>query len=202
MPWPTAAASSIETRNAQLDDAYAAQNLGVTPGPYVLIAVTDTGIGMSADVSAKAFDPFFTTKEVGKGTGLGLSQVYGFIKQSSGYVKIDSAPGRGTTVKVYLPRMCGSEDETASPSPRSLENAAADGVAILVVEDEPAMRQVSGRGALVRASATRVFEARRHDGAGAMQISIPRSRCYSPTSSCRTSTAANSPTRPAEGGRI
>jgi PAS domain S-box-containing protein len=133
---------TIETRNAQLDDVYASQHPGVTPGSYVMIAVIDSGTGMAADVIAKAFDPFFTTKEVGKGTGLGLSQVYGFIKQSRGYVEIDSEPGRGTTVKIYLPRMVGSEDEAPSPSGGS-QGLAQDGATILVVEDEPAMRQVS-----------------------------------------------------------
>jgi PAS domain S-box-containing protein len=153
---------TIETRNAQIDDAYASQNFGVTPGPYVMIAVTDTGTGMTSDVIAKAFDPFFTTKEVGKGTGLGLSQVYGFIKQSSGYVKIDSAPGRGTTVRVFLPRMCVTDEEAPTPEGASLGSTAADGVAILVVEDEPAMRQVS-----VDALTTLGFYVYEADGAAA-----------------------------------
>src|SRR6202040_3232476 len=92
---------TVETLNAQLDDHYAA-------GQYVMIAVTDTGTGMSREVIAKAFDPFFTTKKSGVGTGLGLSQVYGFVKQSGGHVKIYSEAGDGTTIKIYLPRYFGA----------------------------------------------------------------------------------------------
>lgn len=89
---------TIETLNVHLDERYASANLGVKPGQYVLIATTDTGYGMEAHVLAKAFDPFFTTADVGKGTGVGLSQVYGFVKQSGGNVKIYSEKGHGTTV--------------------------------------------------------------------------------------------------------
>lgn len=134
---------TIETQNAHLDDRYAAAHIGVSAGQYVLIAVTDTGEGMSEDVIAKAFDPFFTTKEVGKGTGLGLSQVYGFVKQSGGHVKIYSERGEGTTVKVYMPRLVGADvahcvEEAVSDAPVSEQ-----GEVILVVEDEPAVRQFS-----------------------------------------------------------
>src|SRR5712671_680871 len=101
---------TIETANTHLDDAYARMHDDVKPGQYVGIFVTDTGIGMSADISSQVFDPFFTTKEIGQGTGLGLSQVYGFIKQSGGHVKIYSEVGEGTTVKLYLPRHRGAED--------------------------------------------------------------------------------------------
>ena len=89
--------------NATLDRRYAALHRDVTPGPYVLVAVSDTGTGMPADIVAQAFDPFFTTKNEGRGTGLGLSMVYGFVRQSNGHIRIDSAIGQGTSVKLYLP---------------------------------------------------------------------------------------------------
>jgi PAS domain S-box-containing protein len=134
---------TIETANCHLDENYAAGHLGVPAGQYVMIAVSDTGTGMAPDVIAKAFDPFFTTKDVGRGTGLGLSQVYGFVKQSGGHVKIYSEIGQGTTVKVYLPRMVGAVDEpavevTAPGAPRGEAQEV-----ILVVEDEPAVRRFS-----------------------------------------------------------
>ncbi len=134
---------TIETQNAHLDSRYAADNPGVPPGQYVLVAVTDTGSGMPDSVIAKAFDPFFTTKAVGKGTGLGLSQVYGFVKQSGGHVKIYSEPGQGTTVKVYLPRLVGETSDrvdAAREPPIPLGDARE---VILVVEDEPSVRRFS-----------------------------------------------------------
>ena len=134
---------TIETQNTHLDDRYCAAHPGVPAGQYVLIAVTDTGTGMSADVIAKAFDPFFTTKEVGKGTGLGLSQVYGFVKQTGGHVKIYSEPGEGTTVKIYLLRLMTAEDDVAEAETRAEIPLGEMDEVVLVVEDESAMRQLS-----------------------------------------------------------
>ena len=111
---------TIETGNMHLDDDYAAHNADVTPGDYVMLAVTDTGVGMPPDVVERAFEPFFTTKGVGKGTGLGLSMIYGFAKQSRGHVKIYSEVGHGTTVRLYLPRPSdiARAEAAAPPSPR------------------------------------------------------------------------------------
>lgn len=134
---------TVETQNTHLDTNYVAEHLGVAAGQYVLIAVTDTGTGMTKEVIAKAFDPFFTTKEVGKGTGLGLSQVYGFVKQSNGHVKIYSEPGQGTTFKVYLPRHIGPADEPNIGNPAEELPLGELQEVLLVVEDEPWVRQFS-----------------------------------------------------------
>lgn len=133
---------TVETANAHLDDIYAAQHAGVPQGQYVMIAVTDTGCGMSSDTIQKAFDPFFTTKSVGKGTGLGLSQVHGFVHQSGGYVKIYSEIGQGTTVKIYLPRFYGGSEDALPPF-RFIPTLSGVGTTILVVEDEESVRNVS-----------------------------------------------------------
>ena len=135
---------TIETGNAALDDAYVAKEVGVAPGQYVMVAVTDVGTGMSAEVLEKVFDPFFTTKPVGHGTGLGLSMVYGFAKQSGGHVRVYSEPGRGTTVKIYLPRYFGSLEEASNAARPSVTPPPASGVeVVLVVEDEARVRQMS-----------------------------------------------------------
>ncbi|GGD43756.1 PAS domain S-box protein [Aureimonas glaciei] len=134
---------TIETQNAHLDDRYAAGNIGLAPGQYVLIAVTDSGTGMSAHVIEKAFDPFFTTKEVGKGTGLGLSQVYGFVKQSGGHVKIYSEPGRGTTVKLYLPRHIGEGETIEQESFSAAILPEETTQLVLVVEDDETVRRMT-----------------------------------------------------------
>ena len=130
---------TIETANTHLDDAYARMHGDVQPGQYVAIAVTDTGIGMAAETVAHAFEPFFTTKEIGQGTGLGLSQVYGFIKQSGGHVKLYSEVGEGTTVKLYLPRYLGAED-IAGERLETREVPRGNGEVVLVVEDDPDVR--------------------------------------------------------------
>jgi signal transduction histidine kinase len=134
---------TIETANASLDDGYAALNSDVTAGQYVMVAVSDNGSGMSPDVLARAFDPFFTTKGVGRGTGLGLSQVYGFVKQSGGHIKIYSEPGQGTTVKMYLPRLFGVEEPKTRSEPISAMPTGNSRQIILVVEDEGRVRQLA-----------------------------------------------------------
>jgi len=131
---------TIETCNAHLDGQYAASVRDVRPGQYVCICVTDTGTGMSQDTISRAFDPFFTTKPLGQGTGLGLSMIYGFARQSEGYAKIYSELGKGTTVKLYLPRHRDPE-EVVETSPIVLEdNRAEQGETILVIEDDPVVR--------------------------------------------------------------
>jgi CheY-like chemotaxis protein len=132
---------TIETANAHLDEAYARAN-GVAAGQYVMIAVTDTGSGMTPDVVDRAFDPFFTTKPAGQGTGLGLSQVYGFVRQTHGHVKIYSEPNHGSTVKIYLPRLVAehaAESEESKPVPARLVGKPEE--IVMVVEDEDRVRQ-------------------------------------------------------------
>jgi PAS domain S-box-containing protein len=133
---------TIETANTALDESYAATDTEVIPGQYVMIAVSDTGVGMTAEVVARAFEPFFTTKEVGRGTGLGLSMVYGFVKQSGGHVTIYSEPGQGTTVKLYFPRYMGTAPQPIVQVRSTVPHAARDEV-ILVVEDSAEVRSYS-----------------------------------------------------------
>ncbi len=130
----------IATGNARLDSS-AAGTPALSSGEYICISVTDTGVGMSAEVAARAFDPFFTTKPIGQGTGLGLSMIYGFARQSNGHVTIDSRPGQGTSVKLYLPRHHGDFDTEQASAVRAAEHAAT-GETVLVVEDEPVVRGV------------------------------------------------------------
>jgi signal transduction histidine kinase len=138
---PNGGKVTIETANCYLDKAYVS-NLSepVTEGQYIMIAVADTGTGMDRAIIERAFDPFFTTKDVGKGTGLGLSQVYGFVRQSSGHVKIYSEPGQGATVKIYLRRSAAREDERDAEAARADAAQASGTETILVVEDDPALR--------------------------------------------------------------
>jgi signal transduction histidine kinase/ActR/RegA family two-component response regulator len=139
---PSGGRLTIETANTHLDEAYSAANGEIRPGQYVMVAVSDTGIGMSREVLEKVFEPFFTTKEIGQGTGLGLSMVYGFVRQSDGHVKIYSEPGRGTTVKIYLPRLVGGEEEEERRGPADLPRAEAHET-VLVVEDDAEVRAYS-----------------------------------------------------------
>jgi PAS domain S-box-containing protein len=132
---------TIETANCHLDEAYVtALAEPVKAGQYVMIAVTDTGVGIDAATLPHVFEPFFTTKGVGKGTGLGLSQVYGFVRQSAGHVAIYSEPREGTTVRIYLPRYMGSPEESEAPETPGSVIGATGTESILVVEDDDAVR--------------------------------------------------------------
>lgn len=156
----------IETANARLDEAYAAQQAEVAPGQYVVIAVTDTGTGMSKETAARVFEPFFTTKDVGKGTGLGLSMVYGFVKQSGGHVKVYSEEGHGTTVKLYLPRIFtepAAADEAHLSQGMEVSRRRE---AVLVVEDDDDVRAYTVE--CLRELGYRVIEA--HDGPSALRL--------------------------------
>ncbi len=155
----------IEAANARLDSAYAARNADTKPGQYVVLSVSDTGVGMDKRTMERVFEPFFTTKEVGKGTGLGLSQVYGFVKQSGGHVAIYSELGEGTTVRIYLPRSLGDaakgEESRESPEP-----AASRAETVLVVEDSAEVRAYSVE--VLRELGYRVLEAA--DGPAALDL--------------------------------
>jgi PAS domain S-box-containing protein len=137
---PRGGTLTIETANTHLDQEYARQHVGVTPGPYVMVSVNDTGCGMDSDTQARIFEPFFTTKEQGKGTGLGLSTVYGIIKQSGGNIWVYSEIGRGSTFKVYLPRVEESA-ESSLPQERPSMAAQRGFETIFLVEDENAIRE-------------------------------------------------------------
>ena len=128
---------TLEVANAYLDDAYAAQHAEVNPGQYVMLAVSDTGTGMTAEVLSRAFEPFFTTKPEGKGTGLGLAQAYGFVRQSGGHIKIYSEAGEGTAVKLYLPRTRRAQDVQDMAANTAVEGG---NERILVVEDDEGVR--------------------------------------------------------------
>ncbi len=141
---PSGGRLTIETSNADLDERYARSHTEVEPGQYILVSVTDTGTGMAPEVVERAFDPFYTTKGVGKGTGLGLSQVFGFVKQSGGHVKIYSEIGQGTTIKVYLPRHLGGQPgDAVAVAERQQAIAGSPDIIVLVVEDEEGVRHMT-----------------------------------------------------------
>jgi PAS domain S-box-containing protein len=132
---------TLETSNALLDESYANEHQPVEAGRYVMLAVSDTGSGMSPETLTRIFEPFYTTKEVGKGTGLGLSMVYGIVKQSGGYIWVYSEPKQGTTVKIYLPRIDQPAEESGAE--KSSANVMRGTETILLVEDDPQLRQLS-----------------------------------------------------------
>ncbi len=155
---------SIESSNATLDKAYADSHTAVSPGDYVLVSVSDSGAGMSAEVQAHALEPFFTTKEVGEGSGLGLPMVYGFAKQSGGDLVIYSQEGLGTTIKLYRPRAVDSGDR-AEPSAKT-ETPRGQGETVLVVEDESEVRALAE--AVLGSLGYRALTAK--DGRGGLRI--------------------------------
>lgn len=155
---------TIETSNVTLDDAYVRTHPGAVAGDYVLIAVTDTGVGMAEDVKARIFEPFFTTKEPGKGTGLGLSTVFGIVKQHEGNIYVYSEPGQGTTFKVYLRQAAGPAEARAERADE--EHLVGDNETILLVEDDPSVRLMARR--MLTGLGYTVLEAA--NGAEALQV--------------------------------
>ncbi|MDJ0945618.1 MAG: ATP-binding protein [Kiloniellales bacterium] len=153
---PNGGTLMIESTNVTLDDSYADKHEEVTPGDYVEIVVSDTGTGIPSETLEKAFEPFFTTKEVGRGNGLGLSVVYGLLKQSGGHITIESRVGRGTTVRLYLPR--SYEAATQGSADRDTVELARGSERILVVEDNPSVRRISAD--ILRSHGYEVVEAR------------------------------------------
>jgi CheY-like chemotaxis protein len=131
---------TLETRTVEVDEAWAARHVDVRPGRYVMLAVSDSGVGMSRDVQARIFDPFFTTKDEGRGTGLGLATVYGIVKQSGGHVCVSSKLGAGTTFRIYLPRTEAALDAVPARGANALQGGTET---ILLVEDEAEVRSLA-----------------------------------------------------------
>jgi two-component system cell cycle sensor histidine kinase/response regulator CckA len=163
---------TIETGNVELDQAYARTHIAVMPGRYVMVSVTDTGVGMTPEIRDRVFEPFFTTKAKGKGTGLGLSTVYGIIKQSGGNIWVYSEPGRGATLKIYLPCVPESSEKSRErPIPRDLSRG---DETILIVEDEEVVLKLAGR--ILRKQGYEVWEASR--GEEALKMCQERSKPF------------------------
>jgi two-component system, cell cycle sensor histidine kinase and response regulator CckA len=133
---------TIETRNVDLDQSYQREHEPVRPGPYVMLSMSDSGCGMDDTILANIFEPFFTTKEVGKGTGLGLATVYGIVKQSEGYIWVYSEPGRGTTFKIFFPRVSEATETPSQPPERAEPLGGSE--TVLLVEDDEDLREMIG----------------------------------------------------------
>ena len=139
---------TLETKEAYLDEEYARTHMGIVPGPYVLLSVSDTGVGMDKTVQSRIFEPFFTTKEKGKGTGLGLATVYGIVKQHKGWIWVYSEPGQGTTFKIYFPLEESRSDRSVLRPPTAMEKTPPPDLLnleslIAVVEDEESVRELA-----------------------------------------------------------
>jgi len=156
---------TIETANVTLDENFARTHAPLTAGDYVMLAINDTGVGMDNDTQSRIFEPFFTTKGA-KGTGLGLSTVYGIVKQSGGFIFVDSQPQRGTAFRAYFPRVDGGEDAAAAQVPLGLPRAERGNETILLVEDEPNLRRLARQ--YLERQGYKILEA--EDGAAALQI--------------------------------
>jgi len=153
---------TLEVSNASLDKAFAIDHIGALPGEYIMMAISDTGTGMDAETISHIFEPFFTTKEEGKGTGLGLATVYGIIKQSGGFIYVDSALGQGTTFRIYLPRIDGVVERAQSRMPISPKGSET----ILLAEDSDDVRVLTSR--ILQERGYTVVEA--IDGSSAVKI--------------------------------
>jgi PAS domain S-box-containing protein len=151
---PSGGKLTIETANVTLKETYSQDHPGLAPGHYVMVSITDTGLGMSQEVKERIFEPFFTTKEMGKGTGLGLSMVYGIVKQSGGHIRVDSEPGKGTVFRVYLPRV---DEPPVEVEEKEIGGAPLGKETILVVEDEEEVRRLAVR--ILERHGYRVLEA-------------------------------------------
>jgi PAS domain S-box-containing protein len=139
---PSGGKLTIETANVTFKETDRQNHMGLMPGRYVMISITDTGVGMTQEVKERIFEPFFTTKEVGKGTGLGLSMAYGIVKQSGGHIGVDSEPGKGAAFRIYLPRV---DEPTAEAEEKEMERPPSGNETILVVEDEEEVRKLIAR---------------------------------------------------------
>jgi PAS domain S-box-containing protein len=162
---PQGGTITLQAANVSLDDEYAPSHVGVQPGCYVMLSVSDTGCGMDAQTKARMFEPFFTTKEQGKGTGLGLSTVYGIVKQHNGYIVVDSTQGEGCTVKIYLPRVEGAVTACAEPAAEVKRTRGTE--TVLLVEDDDQLRHLTSQ--ILRGQGYTVLEA--NSGPEALLIS-------------------------------